>query len=146
MSNEVDGASLFYTTQDNETLSILRQYVLHLLFLPPPPTTSETSIFRNPFPFTHKPNALDRDQINIPVGWDSWGKITVLREGFDCRGWGDAWDYDLDSQTSESPAGARIQYKKLVGNDERIKVRFFLKKNSYWSVSSASTRSWAYHR
>jgi dynein light intermediate chain 1 len=57
------------------------------------------------------------------VGWDSWGKIGVLREGFDCRGWGDAWDYDLDSQTAENPSGATIMFKKLVGSDDRVRVK-----------------------
>jgi len=76
---------------------------------------------RNLFPFNQKPNALDRDRIQIPVGWDTWGKIGVLREGFDCRGWGDAWENDLDSHESENPNGAKVMYKKLVGSDDRIK-------------------------
>ena len=116
-----DGASLFYTSKDNESLSILRQHALHLLFIPPPPS-SDAGISRNPFPFVHKPNALDRDRINIPTGWDSWGKIGILREGFESRTWGDAWEYDLDSQTDENPSGAKVLFKKLVGDDEKIKV------------------------
>jgi hypothetical protein len=121
-NGRIDGASLFYTTQDPDTLSILRQHTLHLLFMPSPPSSSENAVGRNMFPFTQKPNALDRDQIRIPAGWDTWGKIGVLRGGFDCRGWGDAWEYDLDSKESENPSGAKVMYKKLVGSDDRIKV------------------------
>ena len=40
---------------------------------------------RNPFPFVHKPNTLDRDRIVVPAGWVSWGKIAVLRDGFDAK-------------------------------------------------------------
>jgi len=90
--------------------------------MPSPPSSSENSLVRNLFPFNQKPNALDRDRIQIPVGWDTWGKIGVLREGFDCRAWGDAWEYDLDSHDSENPNGAKVMYKKLVGSDDRIKV------------------------
>ena len=38
-----------------------------------------------------KHNVIDRDKILVPPNWDSWGKISVLREGFDvervCSGW-----------------------------------------------------------
>ena len=51
---------------------------------------------RNPFPFQHKPNALDRDKIVIPAGWDSWGKIAVLRDGPHAKLWGEAWAIALD--------------------------------------------------
>lgn len=110
-------------TKDHDSLSILRQHVLHLLFIPPPPSSSDSATSRNPFLFTHKPNALDRDRISIPAGWDTWGKIGVLREGFECRTWGDAWEYDLDSQAEDNPSGAKIMFKKLVGGDERTKVK-----------------------
>lgn len=56
---------------------------------------------RNPFPFLHKPNTLDRDHIVIPAGWDSWGKISVLRDGFDAKAWGEAWERDLEKTESE---------------------------------------------
>lgn len=78
---------------------------------------------RNPFPFPHKPNTLDRDHIVVPAGWDSWGKIGVLREGFDAKAWGEAWERDLESTEAE-PAdgpGARKMYRSLVP-DQGIKV------------------------
>ena len=52
---------------------------------------------RNPFKFSEKPNILDRDRILVPAGWDSWGKIGVLREGFDAKAWGEAWDRDIEA-------------------------------------------------
>ena len=52
---------------------------------------------RNPFPFVHKSNTLDGDRIVVPVGWDSEGKIVVLRDSFDAKAWGEAWERDLSS-------------------------------------------------
>ena len=49
-----------------------------------------TSSVRNVFPFVHQPNTLDRDLIVVPAGWDSWGKISVMRDGFDAKMWGKA--------------------------------------------------------
>ena len=45
---------------------------------------------KNPFPFNTRPNTLDRDRIVVPAGWDSWGKIGVLRDGFDAQRRGEA--------------------------------------------------------
>ena len=70
---------------------------------------------RNLFPFAHKSNTLDRDRIVVPAGWDSWGKIGVLRDGFDAKMWGEAWERDLEAeegQTGES--GAKKAYSNLV--------------------------------
>lgn len=126
--NRTDGASLFYTTQQPTTLHVLRQYTLHLLFVPPAPSpitsTSEAPTpLRNPFVFHHKPNTLDRDRIVVPAGWDSWGKIGVLREGFDAKAWGEAWEADLDANAPESDdhSGARKMYRILVP-DQGVKV------------------------
>lgn len=48
------------------------------------------------FKFTHPANALDRDRIVIPAGWDSWGKIKILRDEFEPVKWSDAWDKDME--------------------------------------------------
>jgi len=116
------GAGLFYTTPQPTTLNVLRQYVLHTLFAPPAPAPDgaldgAAAPARNPFPFLHKPNTLDRDRIVVPAGWDSWGKIAVLRDGFDAKAWGEAWEHDLSSESvddSGSEGGARKQYAALV--------------------------------
>jgi dynein light intermediate chain 1, cytosolic len=79
---------------------------------------------RNPFPFTHKPNTLDRDHIIVPAGWDSWGKITILREGFDAKAWGEAWDRDLDmDDESAAETGAGALFAALVP-DGSVKVGY----------------------
>ncbi|KAJ7075994.1 dynein light intermediate chain-domain-containing protein [Mycena belliarum] len=114
------GAGLFYTTQHPATLQTLRQYALHMLFIPPAPSPAVASgaeplaPVRSPFPFTHKPNYLDRDRIVVPAGWDSWGKITIMRDEFDARGWGDAWERDLAAEGNPPPDGARSLFNALV--------------------------------
>jgi dynein light intermediate chain 1 len=129
--NWPDGAALFYTTPLPSTLQVLRQYALHLLFTPPAPPPGvasgpdATAPIRNPFPFQHKPNILDRDRILVPAGWDSWGKITVMRDGFDAKMWGEAWERDLESVGEEASddLGARKLFAALVP-DRGTKVRF----------------------
>ncbi|KAG9317814.1 dynein light intermediate chain-domain-containing protein [Chiua virens] len=115
------GAALFYTTPQPGTLGVLRQYMLHLLFTPPAPSpgvtagTDAPAPIRNPFVFHHRPNTLDRDRIVVPAGWDSWGKISVLREGFEARMWGESWDTDLaDESEPEDANGAKKMYRALV--------------------------------
>ena len=126
-----DGAALFYTTQQPQTLSVLRQYVLHFLFTPPAPSpsfngTDAPAPARNPFPFSHRPNTLDRDRILMPAGWDSWGKIAVLRDGFDAKAWGVSWERDLDHDDSNGGFGAKEMFLALMGGDQGVKVRMSL--------------------
>ena len=79
---------------------------------------------RRMFPFTHKPNTLDRDRIVVPAGWDSWGKISILRDGFDAKMWGEAWERDLVSEEGQASGetSARKAYAHLVP-DRGPKVR-----------------------
>ncbi|KAF8076732.1 dynein light intermediate chain-domain-containing protein [Lyophyllum atratum] len=112
------GASLFYTTTVPATLQVLRQYALHALFTPPAPSPVASGAepqapIRNIFPFHHKPNTLDRDRIVVPAGWDSWGKISVMRDGFEAKMWGEAWERDLEDGHNEG-SGARKLYASLV--------------------------------
>ncbi|KAL8908385.1 MAG: hypothetical protein Q9171_005472, partial [Xanthocarpia ochracea] len=44
---------------------------------------------------TIKHNVIDRDKILVPPNWDSWGKIRVLREGFDVEGISSGWSLDI---------------------------------------------------
>lgn len=146
----VDGASLFYTTPLPNTLQVLRQYALHLLFVPPAPSPGMNpggeapAPVRNPFPFQHKPNTLDRDHIVIPAGWDSWGKIAVLREGFDAKAWGEAWERDLESPESEPSDGpsSRKMYRSLVP-DQGIKVRHLFHVRPLFFIDSLLAHSHA---
>ncbi|PBL02885.1 dynein 1 light intermediate chain [Armillaria gallica] len=115
------GAALFYTTPLPTTLQVLRHYALHLLFAPPAPSPAVAAggeppaTVRNPFPFKHKPNPLDRDHLVIPAGWDSWGKIEVVRP-FEPRTWGEAWERDLEAgyDPASDEMGAKRMFQALV--------------------------------
>ena len=119
---------MFYTTPLPNTLQVLRQYALHLLFTPPAPQpglgpgTDASAPTRNPFPFRHKPNILDRDRIVVPAGWDSWGKITVMRDAFDPKMWGEAWERDLEQSEPADDLSAVKLFASLVP-DQGSKVR-----------------------
>jgi dynein light intermediate chain 1 len=79
----------------------LRSYVLHRLFSPPPPATTR-------FPFAARAEILERPTLLVPSGWDSWGKITAVKDGFDPGHIGEAWDLALSRHR-----------KEIVGNDQR---------------------------
>ncbi|GAP82325.1 putative dynein light intermediate chain [Rosellinia necatrix] len=53
-----------------------------------------------------KHNVIDRDKIVVPPNWDSWGKIRVLRDGFDVEAISDGWSIDINQPfpTSRSQA------------------------------------------
>ena len=53
-----------------------------------------------------KHNVVDRDQVLIPPNWDSWGKIGVLREGFDVEGTSTGWSIDIQASASAATIGA----------------------------------------
>lgn len=44
-------------------------------------------------PLKHSVN--DRDKVVVPPNWDSWGKIRVIREGFDLEGVSEGWSIDI---------------------------------------------------
>lgn len=54
-----------------------------------------------------KHNVVDREKVLIPPNWDSWGKIRVLRDGFDVESISSGWG--LEIQPSETKAnGANV--------------------------------------
>ena len=57
---------------------------------------------------TLKHNVIDRDKILIPPNWDSFGKIRVLREGFDVEKISRLWTNDLESEAKQSTTGSAI--------------------------------------
>jgi dynein light intermediate chain 1, cytosolic len=79
-----------------------------------------------------KHNVIDRDKVVLPPNWDSWGKIRVLREGFDVEGVNQGWSIDIeqplnptsdaatkgqageDGQPSEEPVGAVALYEETI--------------------------------
>lgn len=50
-----------------------------------------------------KHNVIDRDRVLVPPNWDSWGKIRVLREGFDVEGVSLAWSEDIQIPAHMQP-------------------------------------------
>ena len=74
---------------------------------------------------------VERDQVMVPAGWDSIGKIKVLRSGFDCEGVADGWDMDakgandagaVDGVIAQSAEGARKVYEETIVNPKRSHV------------------------
>lgn len=49
-----------------------------------------------------KHNIVDRDKILIPPNWDSWGKIRILKDGFDPEAVGEAWSVEIQSPPEET--------------------------------------------
>jgi dynein light intermediate chain 1 len=84
------GAALFYTAPTQpQTYTLLREYLFHRLYTAP---AAGEGAAPARFPFPHRANVLDRDAVMVPAGWDSWGKITILREPFDPARVAKAWD------------------------------------------------------
>ena len=52
-----------------------------------------------------KHNVIDRDKVLVPPNWDSWGKIRVLREGFDVEGISKGWSNDVSTVPATSMHG-----------------------------------------
>ncbi|KAK3996243.1 putative dynein 1 light intermediate chain 1 [Cladorrhinum sp. PSN332] len=77
------GASLIYTTPS--TISQLSSLIHSSLGI-------HSLLKKQPL----KHNVIDRDKIVVPPNWDSWGKIRVLREGFDVERVSKGWEADLD--------------------------------------------------
>ena len=44
---------------------------------------------------TLKHNVIDREKVLVPPNWDSWGKIRVMREGFDVEGTSSRWSTEI---------------------------------------------------
>ncbi|KAI8088769.1 dynein light intermediate chain-domain-containing protein [Halteromyces radiatus] len=102
------GAALFYTsTLKPYTFHNLRQYILHRVLT----TSSKT------YPYLMKAQVVERDSVAVPSGWDSWGKIRVLRDGFDCEAVNQGWDADMESILDRQPHsahGARGIYEEVI--------------------------------
>ncbi|MCJ1466830.1 hypothetical protein MMC07_005451 [Pseudocyphellaria aurata] len=61
-----------------------------------------------------KHNVVDRDKILIPPNWDSWGKIRVLRDGFDVEGTSIGWSIDVQ----QSPPSLPSTGGSVAGNED----------------------------
>ncbi|UZJ54811.1 hypothetical protein CBS101457_004131 [Exobasidium rhododendri] len=86
------GASLFFTAQSKApSFEILRSYVLHQLFS----HGNSSGTNSDAFAFSHRASTVERDVLLVPAGWDSFGKIKALRDGFDCAGMANGWEWDV---------------------------------------------------
>ncbi|MBW0528010.1 hypothetical protein O181_067725 [Austropuccinia psidii MF-1] len=116
------GGSLFFTSDKKpDSLMRLRSYVLHRLFGQlVSATTSATGTTPNArlFPFPYKANVVDRDEVLIPMGWDSWGKIKILRDGFDPLVVGNGWLFDLQKQLSRRPEALSASNAPTTTNED----------------------------
>ena len=73
-----------------------------------------------------KHNVIDRDRVSIPPNWDSWGKIKVLREGFDVEGISKGWSIDIEPAKSQDVAkdstakanGGKEEHPNIEGHEE----------------------------
>ena len=87
----IDGASLIYTSSSMpNSLPTLIHSTLRIHSL----------LKRQPL----KHNVIDRDRVLVPPNWDSWGKIRVLREGFDVEGISKGWSIDIEPVKSQNVA------------------------------------------
>ncbi|SCV67977.1 BQ2448_98 [Microbotryum intermedium] len=147
------GAALFFTSHSRPmTFARLRSYILHRLFSLPlalnstvsgnqteeaalaphstlPPNSVGSTL--KAFPFYHRANVVDREEVLVPSGWDSWGKIRVLRDRFDPEGFSQAWDDDIRSGHEEGPTrgGAVAMYEDMVvdvDGDSQVSVQLNL--------------------
>lgn len=80
--NLLDGASLIYTSP---FLASSLQSLIH----------SSLGIHSLLKRQSLKHNVIDRDKIVVPANWDSWGKIRIIREGFDMEGVSTAWSIEI---------------------------------------------------
>ncbi|KUL92156.1 hypothetical protein ZTR_02520 [Talaromyces verruculosus] len=96
------GASLIYTTP---FLANSLQSLVHS-------TLGIHSLLRRQ---SLKHNVIDRDKVLVPANWDSWGKIRIIREGFDIEGVGDAWSIEVQESSRHLVNGA--------GQDEDAETR-----------------------
>ncbi|KAI8640521.1 dynein light intermediate chain-domain-containing protein [Parasitella parasitica] len=106
------GAALFYTsTLHPYTFHNLREYILHRTL----------TTHAKPYKFRLKAQVIERDTVLVPSGWDSWNKIKVLREGFDCDHVSEGWDADMDAvidRQKPGNTGARGTYEEAIPNGE----------------------------
>ena len=101
-----------------------------------------------------KHNVIDRDKVLVPPNWDSWGKIRVLREGFDVEGTSSGWSIDVQETpqastnekdgtngASDSPEGAVLPtYESTITDPRKSKATNPLDTEPKIEVSTRSTQ------
>lgn len=100
------GAALIYTTPSRP--SSLQSLIYSMLSIQSPLRQQ-----------TLKHNIIERDKVVVPPHWDSWGKIRVLREGFDVEGIGAGWSADISLATPSETDGGAVEIYESVIKDKR---------------------------
>ncbi|KAJ3182345.1 Cytoplasmic dynein 1 light intermediate chain 2 [Geranomyces variabilis] len=67
---------------------------------------------KSPYGPGRKPQVVERDNVFVPAGWDSWGKINILRTGFDCAAI--ANDADLNGNDAHETSPATEIYQSVI--------------------------------
>ncbi|KFX88122.1 hypothetical protein V490_07812 [Pseudogymnoascus sp. VKM F-3557] len=62
-----------------------------------------------------KHNVIDRDKVVVPPNWDSWGKIRVLRDGFDVERMSQGWTADIEEEVESRQNGLRTDSETSEG-------------------------------
>lgn len=101
----LDGASLIYTTP---SMTSPLQSLIHASL------GIHSLLKRAPL----KANVIDRDKIVVPPNWDSWGKVRVLRDGFDVERISEGWAIDLDQPFPTSKSDGVHQINGETNNTE----------------------------
>ncbi|CAG8547278.1 13685_t:CDS:2 [Acaulospora colombiana] len=110
----IDGAALFYTTtRQPKTFINLRQYILHRLL----GSKASSSDTKSSYAFNIEPTFVERETVLIPAGWDSWIKIKVMGEGFNCEGLLQGWDMDISGRTEVQDGVEEIFSANKIFND-----------------------------
>ena len=81
---------VYTSSSDPNSLPLLVQYSLGI----------HSILKRQPL----KHNVVDRDKILIPPNWDSWGKIRVLRDGFQVEDISESWSLEIQPPNPAAPS------------------------------------------
>lgn len=65
-----------------------------------------------------KHNVVDRDRVLVPMGWDSWGKIRILREGFDAEEVSREWSEDIEKPDTAVATNGDVAAAQTNGEDQ----------------------------
>lgn len=70
---------------------------------------------------------IDRDKILVPANWDSWGKIRIIREGFDMEGASTAWSIEIQDapEPLDQPANPPPRDENAEADDGTSAVTVF---------------------
>lgn len=131
-----DGAALIHTSPSHPTsYTHLRTYLLHRLYSIPIPAPDDSALHTNSytetdqsahtaalansrFPFLYRANVLDKEAVLVPTGWDSWGKIKVVREGYEPEGVLQGLEDSLARGMGKSGKGMGEEREEVMGKEE----------------------------